>query len=80
MPAFVLDTELFDFFRHTAQNLNCNPCMDSHITDIELMNYHGEPGKPACLCKVGTSCPCVDVCTDLEANGVCYCGIFERVI
>jgi len=79
MPAFELTTELLDFFRHTAQDLGCNPCLDRSIKKIELMNAKGTPGKPACLCKVGTSCPCEGVIRYLEARGVCYCGIFEKV-
>jgi ferredoxin-thioredoxin reductase catalytic subunit len=79
MPAFDLTTELFNFFRREAQKLGCNPCMDRHIKKIELMNSKGVPGKPACLCKVNTSCPCEDVIRELEADVACYCGIFERV-
>jgi ferredoxin-thioredoxin reductase catalytic subunit len=79
MPAFDTTTGLYDYFRHKAQDLNCNPCMDRHIKNIELMNDNGESGKPVCLCKMGTTCPCEDVNRELEADGVCYCGIFERV-
>jgi len=79
MPAFILYTELFNFFRRKAREFGCNPCLDRSIKKIELMNVKGTPGKPACLCKVDTSCPCEDVIRELEADGVCYCGIFEKV-
>ncbi|MDD4588900.1 MAG: hypothetical protein PHG06_00525 [Parabacteroides sp.] len=79
MAAFNSTTELYDYFRHKAQDLNCNPCMDRHIKKIELMNEKGESGTPACLCKVGTMCPCEGANRELEADGVCYCGIFERL-
>lgn len=78
MPAFPTTTELFDFFRHTAQDLGCNPCMDRHIHEIELMNQNGESGEPACLCKVGTACPCDNVSRELDDYGECCLGIFER--
>ena len=79
MVAFTLVTELFNYFRVLAQKYNCNPCFDDKIKEIEAMNEKGQNGKPACLCKTNTSCPCKGAPDDIEKDGACYCEIFRRV-
>lgn len=73
MPAFTEcpSTMSFNYLRVHAERLNCKLNFDDNIEK-------GSDGVLACLCKVGTPCPCPDVEKDLERDGVCYCGIFRR--
>ena len=78
MAAFNSTTELYDYFRHKAQDLGCNPCFDNTQAEIEVMNREGSDGKPKCLCKLGISCPCEEAPGEIERDNECYCGIFRR--
>jgi len=80
MPAFTEypSTMSFDYLRVHAERLNCKLNFDDNIEKVLRMNEKGSDGVLACLCKVGTPCPCPDVEKDLERDGVCYCGIFRR--
>jgi len=76
MPAFELETELFDYYRKHAGKLGCKQCFDEKKDEIRAMNREGADGGPNCLCKVDTPCPCDDVEIDLLVDGICYCEIF----
>ena len=79
MAAFDSITDLYDYYRRTAQKLGCGVCFDGKQKEIEVMNENGSNGLPACLCKKGSSCPCRNVEKELERDGICYCEIFVRV-
>jgi len=78
MSAFNSTTELYNHFRKTAQSLGCNLCFDSKQAEIEEMNKEGTDGKPKCLCKLGTVCPCEEAQEEIEQDGKCYCELFVR--
>ena len=78
MSAFDTTTELYNFFRKTAQDLGCNLCFDSKQPEIEAMNNEGTDGKLKCLCKLGTVCPCEEALGEIEQDGKCFCEIFVR--
>lgn len=71
-------TQSLNYMRVHAEELNCKLCFDGVTEEILKMNEKGKDGKLACLCKIGVSCPCDEVEKELEANGVCYCGIFRK--
>ena len=79
MTAFETDTELFNYFRQKASEMNCKQCFDKKQDELHAMNREGENGVPNCLCKINTPCPCEDVEDDLLIDGICYCEIFESV-
>ena len=78
MSAFDTTTELYNFFRKTAQSFDCNLCFDSKQPEIEAMNNEGTDGKLKCLCKLGTVCPCEEALGEIEQDGKCFCEIFVR--
>jgi len=78
MAAFDKLTDLYSYFRSKALDLKCNPCFDKKQPEIEAMNQEGTEGKPRCLCKIGTFCPCEEAPEEIEQDGECYCGIFRR--
>lgn len=71
-------TGSFDYLRRVAEEHNCKLSFDDNIDKVIRMNEKGSNGVLACLCKIGTPCPCNEIDEDLEANGKCYCGIFRR--
>ncbi len=80
MSAFDKTTDLYNYFRHEARELNCNPCFDDKQAEIEAMNEKGTNGTPGCLCAVKfIACPCKGAAAQIEENGECHCGIFRRV-
>lgn len=80
MAAFEFTTDLFDYFRHKAQDFGCNPCFDGKIGEIRAMNEKGKDGKPGCLCIIKyVPCPCGIAKKQIEEDGMCHCEIFERV-
>ena len=79
MPAFRLETDLFDYFRRKAQELECNPCFDDKQEEIEAMNKEGANGIPNCLCRAKTPCPCKKGVREIQEDGICYCEIFKKV-
>ena len=79
MPTFKTTTETFDYFRKKAQELDCDPCFDPKIKEIEAMNAKGNGEKPGCLCRIGEYCPCDKAKEEIERDGSCYCEIFARL-
>lgn len=81
MPAFNDQpiSNSFNYLRRVAMYYNCNQNFDEYKDKVEMMNQKGEYGYLACLCKVDTRCPCIEIVKDLDENGMCYCGIFRRV-
>lgn len=80
MAAFLLTTELFNYFRHHAQQMNCNPCFDDKKDEIHAMNETGSNGVPGCLRRENTQCPCKAAMVEIENDGTCYGGIFVRIL
>lgn len=78
MSAFDTTTELYNFFRKTAQDLGCNLCFDDKQPEIEAMNKEGTDGKLKCRCKLETFCPCDEAQEEIEQDGKCYCEVFVR--
>jgi hypothetical protein len=80
MTAFNSTTELFNFFRKTAIDLNCNPNFDLKQKELNAMNEKGIEGKPGCLCTaVFVQCSCPKGKKDIIEYGICGCEIFKRV-
>jgi len=68
--------ESFDYLQKVAEEHKCLLSYNKNLPKILRMNEKGENGVLACLCKVGTSCPCNELDEDLKTAGKCYCGIF----
>lgn len=79
MPAFLLTTNLFDYFRKTAQKHGCNPCMDHAISIIHQMNEKGSDEIPRCLMPIDIMCPCGGLDRQLAEKGECTKGVFKKL-
>jgi hypothetical protein len=73
-PSSPLSNSL-NYLRAIASQNGCNPCFDGLTDEVLAMNDKGSNGRLACLCKIGTMCPC----DEFLKEGKCYCEIFRKL-